>query len=118
MPTKDQTAIQLAQSHFRLDPAITRIFRLVHDDVDEMDPTEPIKLLMVNEATFPYGAKPLYFRSHPSTGIHYPLSLIDITPEEFDQLSQGSGEVRLPEGWRIDQEILRSPAAQIQKANT
>jgi hypothetical protein len=103
VPSKDSVAGLLARAHFKLEPGITRIFRLTGPDED--DSMEPIKLLEVNKRTVPVGIQPVQFGSHDASGIHYPSIIVDITPSEFQQVRKGT--LPLPHGWRLDKEYSR-----------
>jgi hypothetical protein len=109
MPTKDQVAFDLAQSHYVVEPGITQIFRLIND-VHEDRPDEPIKLLEVSEYSLPVGIMPVYF--HASAEFAYPSAIVEITPAEFVRLVHEGGDLRLPAGWRIGERIERSQAFQ------
>jgi hypothetical protein len=109
MPTRAEVADQLAQTHYAVEPGISHIFRVVIAGSGEDAPDEPIKLLEVNEDTLPYGVRPVYFRPHPSSGIVYPSAIIEITPAEFERLTRGDADIRLPDGWNIDRLIPRVP---------
>jgi hypothetical protein len=113
MPTKEEVAFRLAQSHYSVEPGIVRIHRLVRDDREDDDPTEPIKLLEVNEDSLPLGIRAVYFRAHPASGIIYPSSIVEVTPEEFEALSRGDGGLSLPTGWRLGDPIDRTPSVEI-----
>jgi hypothetical protein len=112
MPTKEEVAFRLAQSHFAVEPGISMIFRLLSEEARENEPREPVKLLEVNEDSIPVGIRPVYFRPHSASGIVFPSAIIEITPEEFDQLSRGDATHRLPPGWRIGYPIERSTSPQ------
>jgi hypothetical protein len=102
---KDDVADLLAQAHYSIEPAITEIYRVVRGGGKEADPNEPIKLLEVNSHTIPSGIVPVYFRSHPASGVYYPSEIIEVTPEEYAQLR--SNTMRLPDDWSIDKLIER-----------
>jgi hypothetical protein len=61
MPTKDETARELARKHFEAKGGLTRIFRLTGNIEVETNPGEPVKLLEVNANTVPSGIMPLHF---------------------------------------------------------
>ncbi len=84
-----------------MDDALRAVYRLVASNEDA--PDEPVKLLEVNEATVPIGVMPLYFGPHPASGLHYPLMIAAVTPEEFARLR--AGDLRLPDGWSLGQVI-------------
>jgi hypothetical protein len=104
IPTKDDVAIALAQAHYEGQPGLQAIYRLMRAD-DENDPQEPIKLLEVNEDTVAVGIQPVSFGPHPASGVHYPSVIVEVTPEEFQQIQQH--ELALPHDWRIGQPYAR-----------
>jgi hypothetical protein len=106
--TKDQVASALAQAHYRIESSIRHIVR-VRNATQEGDSAEPIKLLEVNDATIPSGILPVYFGPHESLGYTFPSIIIDVTPDEYDQLR--ACELTLPNGWEVGEEMARSDAA-------
>lgn len=101
MPTKEEVAAMLAQEHYEMDDALRAVYRLVAANEDA--PGEPVKLLEVNAETVPIGIMPLRFGPHPASGLHYPLVIAAVTPEEFGHLR--SGDLHLPDGWTLGQAI-------------
>ena len=57
----------------------------------------------MNENTVPSGIMPLQFGPAPSSGIHYSSVIVEVTPDEYSKLR--SGELKLPEGWTLGEEI-------------
>jgi len=107
LPSKENVAHRLAQSHFSIEPGMTQIFRIkCSSNTEEVDPFEPVKLLEVNSNTVESGIRPIHFGAHPAAGMLYPSVIIEITPAELAALSQGG--LRLPNGWLLDREIQRS----------
>jgi AMMECR1 domain-containing protein len=104
LPSKDSAAAKLANSHFDIESGMLRIFRLIGPE--ESNPTEPIKLLEVNKNTIAVGIDPLYFGSHSGSGIFYPSVIVEITPDEFEQLM--AGKLRLPDDWTMGQEYHKA----------
>lgn len=105
MPSKDQTAAELAQAHFSVEPDIIAIYRvLAHER--EQQPTEPVKLLEVNSRTPRAGIFPVLFGPDPVAGIHYASVVIEVTPEEYASLRRG--ELELPDGWVVGEELRRA----------
>ncbi len=102
---KDNTADELAQSHFSVEPDIVAIYRVVAAQ-RELQPSEPVKLLEVNRHTPSAGIRPVHFGPDPAAGIYHASVVIEVTPEEYEQLKRG--ELRLPEGWEIGQEYQRA----------
>ncbi len=105
MPTKDEEAMALAQTHYQVETGLTHVFRVVGDGAAEAMPTEPIKLLEVNEYTVPSGILPIHFGPSPASGLHYSMVILEVTPDEFRKIQ--SEELALPHGWRIGGPIPR-----------
>jgi hypothetical protein len=61
MPTKEEEAVALAQTHYKVETGLTHVFRIIGDGAAEAMPEEPIKLLEVNENTVPSGILPIQF---------------------------------------------------------
>ncbi len=102
---KDEIAKDLARKHYEIEPGTTRIFKLRDQpDVEQLSST-PIKLLELNIDTTPSGIMPLYFGPVPSSGIPYPSVIVEVTPDEFERIKVR--ELKLPEGWTIDEEYPR-----------
>ncbi len=107
--SRDAVARRLAHSHYRVDPAIEHIVRLVLPDGEQL-PTEPIKLLEVNSDTSMSGILPVYFGPHPDSGIFFPSVIVEVRPEEFARIQ--AGELGLPNGWRIGESYPKPPDGQ------
>ena len=103
MSEKNDEARQLAEKHYLLEAGMLRIFRLTAGAEAERNEAEPIKLLEVNESTIPAGIMPIQFGPAPALGVHYSSIILEVTPEEFDKID--SGELPLPAGWKIEEEI-------------
>jgi hypothetical protein len=101
-PSRDEVAKSLADSHREMDPGITLIYHLIAPE-REGDPTEPVKLLEVNQSSTASGILPVYFAPHPATGICYPSIVVELHPSEWEQLQ--SGQIALPNGWRLDKQL-------------
>jgi hypothetical protein len=106
--SKRAVAERLAEAHFIVDPAIERIFQLLSPPRKEKDPSEPIKLLEVNPHTTSDGIIPVFFGEHPKSGIFYPSIIVEITPEEFDEIERNPSS--LPNRWRLGGEIAKPEA--------
>src|SRR5215210_711372 len=102
MLTKDETARLLANAHFQLDEGVTHIFRVV--EPDEGNPLRPVKLLEVNPMTPEVGISPVGMSADPARGVFHPSVVIEVSPREFDRLQLG--ELTLPHGWRLGDELL------------
>jgi hypothetical protein len=107
--SKDEEALQLAQKHYQIEGGVTHIFRLTGEVGIENQPAEPIKLLEVNQNTVASGIMPIQFDAVPQSGIHYPSVIIEVTPEEYQQILKR--ELLLPRGWRIGYEIPKPNGA-------
>ncbi|HEY8751112.1 MAG TPA: hypothetical protein VIM11_24225 [Tepidisphaeraceae bacterium] len=107
--SKEAVALRLAQAHFSVEPGIAQIFRLLADAQLESAPNEPVKLLEVNQDTTADGIRPVFFGPHPASGIYCPSVIVEVTPEEFDQIQRGS--IKLPNKWRIGSEMPRPVVA-------
>ena len=107
MSDKESAARTLAELHYQFEPGMREIYRLLADDQTEQEPDEPIKLLEVNQDTIPSGIMPLGFDGIPASG-NYPTVIIQITPEEFDEVR--CGKLALPMGWQISPTPIPPPA--------
>lgn len=103
--SKDGVAVQLAEAHFRLEPEMGAIYRLLAPDGIEMREAEPVKLLEVNPNTPKNGIVPVYFGADTTSGIFFPSVIVEIHPDELQSLKEGS--LKLPNGWRIGPELRR-----------
>src|SRR3954453_12823569 len=106
MPSKDEAGNRLAHSHFGIEPGISRIFRIREAGANEERLNSSIKLLEVNADSFAVGIMPLLFGPAPSIGIPFPVTIVEITPDEFEKLQ--SGDLELPSGWTIAEELMRA----------
>jgi hypothetical protein len=95
-PSKDQVARELIDAHFRVEPALSRIYRIRSDK--EEDPLEPIKLLEINANTVATGSVDTFTfagtKEAPS-----PAIIAEVTPEEFEQIGK---QILLPTGWSLE----------------
>ena len=103
---KDEVAKRLASEHFQIEAGLTQIFRIIASPEVEFSDAEPIKLLEVNTATPASGVMPLYFGPAPACGILYPSVIVEVTPDEFEQIK--AHELKLPEGWAIGEELFNA----------
>ena len=102
---KEQFAKELADRHYRTEITTVSIHRLTAGEEKEAQPDEPIKLLEVNEEAIPSPSEllPLYFAPRPASGIPYPSIIIEVTPDEFQQIEKG--HLRLPNNWEIGTQL-------------
>src|SRR4051794_19641551 len=110
MQTKEEEAKTLAEMHYQVEAGVTQIFRLTGAAEIEVRPTEPIKLLEVNENTVPSGIMPIQFGPSPVSGLYYSSVILEVTPEEFQKIQ--NEELKLPNGWVVGDLIPRPPAEQ------
>jgi hypothetical protein len=100
MTDRIEVARRLARAHYTAEDGLVKVYLLVSGSESEAD---PIKLLEVNRSTVATGIMPLRFDPVPARGIPYPSIIVEVTPEEFQQIQ--SSALRLPDDWRIAQEI-------------
>ena len=105
MPNKDEVAIELAKKHYDIEIGLNLIFRIRGSTESEALPGEPIKLLEVNDNTVALGILPIHFGPNPGAGITFPSVIVEVTPDEFDQLR--TNRLQLPPGWQIGPLIPR-----------
>lgn len=105
MPAKDEVAKKLAAAHYSIEPGIIRIYQMREGEEAEALASTPIKLLEVNESTSPSGVMPLYFGPSPASGIPYSSVVLEVTPDEYEQIRRKV--LQLPAGWSIAQELPR-----------
>jgi hypothetical protein len=103
----DRAAVarELARKHYEVEAGLTQVFLITDRAQAEVVRSEPIKLLEVNANTVASGIMPLHFGPAPGSGIPYPSIIIEVTPDEFDKIQ--SNEMKLPEGWKIGEELPR-----------
>lgn len=106
---KAEVAERLVEAHYRIDPTLVLVRRLLASPEVEADPEEPIKLLEVNEAATANGIVPVFFGPHPQSGIIYPSLIVEITPEEYQHIL--SDPSILPHGWQLGESYERKAAA-------
>jgi hypothetical protein len=97
MHTKEEVARKLADAHYMVDLGITHIIRFKSTVEAEVSPSEPIKLLEVNENTIASGVMPIQFDALPTSGVPYPSVIIEVTPDEYRRIQ--AKELKLPDGW-------------------
>jgi hypothetical protein len=108
MWNRDDEARALAAAHYRVEPGITAIYRLVASPDIESRTEEPIKLLEINHGTIAAGIMPLEFGPVPAEGLHFATVIVEVTPEEFESIRRC--EMPLPQGWELGNQIP-NPAA-------
>lgn len=110
MESKEIVARRLAEAHYEIEPSIVLIVRLL-SPAEEPSPREPIKLLEVNPDTTRDGIRPVFFGPYPAAGISYPSVIIEVTPEEYEQVRREP--TMLPNEWRLGPEIARPLPANV-----
>jgi hypothetical protein len=96
MHAKDAAASRLIQWHFRVEPELREVYRIVVDNEGSQE--EPIRLLEVNGATVSTGSiEPFGFS--PTEEIPFRTVIAEITPEELEAVR--SNPETLPEGWSL-----------------
>ena len=108
MPDKNEEETVLAQKHYQLEAGMTSIFRLTQSVTYQVVPKEEIKLLEVNENTIPLGIMPIEFGPVSASGVHFPSIILEVTPDEYEKIK--AGELPLPNGWEIGEQIPRLEA--------
>ena len=83
--------------HFKVEPELREVYLIAPDDESSQD--EPIRLLEVNDATFPTGTIEVFVFS-PTDEIPFKTAIAEITPEEFEFFVRNPEA--LPEGWDIN----------------
>ncbi|HLJ12414.1 MAG TPA: hypothetical protein VKU82_14565 [Planctomycetaceae bacterium] len=109
MTAKDQAAVRLAHLHYATEPALVQVYRLRSEPAVEEPESEPVKLLEINPDTFPFGIMPLAFDAHPASGILFPSVIIEITPDEFQEIQ--AGNLQLPNHWQLG-DLIPPPLAE------
>lgn len=99
--SREDVARMLARAHSAIEPSITQVYRITKSHEKRAD--DPITLLEVNEATLRCGIVPVYFRAHPESGLDYPAEIVEVTPDEFEDIRNGT--LALPDGWAIGELI-------------
>jgi len=99
VPSKEDVATDLIQAHFQVEPHLTEVWRIRGEN--EGSPTEPIKLLEVNDATVATGSI-MPFSFAPTADVPYPTIIVEVTPEEFEAVK--SDPTKLPRGWSLNRE--------------
>jgi hypothetical protein len=103
---KDKQAQELAQRHYSTEEGVTDVIRFTQRVDIEVQREEPIKLLEVNANTAPSGIMPIQFAPSPGSGITYPTTIIEVTPDEYEQIR--IGQLRLPAGWENEEPIPKA----------
>ena len=49
---------------------------------------------------------PIEFGPAPASGVHFPSIILEVTPDEYEKIK--TGELVLPNGWEIGEEIPRA----------
>lgn len=103
MKSVDDEARLLAEKHYQIESGVREIVQLDQQVECELDRGKKIVLLEVNENTVPSGIVPIEFGPAPESGINYPSVIVEVTPEEFEQIK--TNELPLPNGWSLGNPI-------------
>jgi hypothetical protein len=96
MIAKDAAALRLIQWHFKVEPELREVYRILLNDEESQE--EPIRLLEVNAATVPTrSVEPFTFS--PTKEIPFRTVIAEVTPEEL--ASFRSNPKALPKGWSL-----------------
>ena len=96
MSDKDRVAEELIRWHFKVEPDLLRVYRVL--SAREEDPKEPIKLVEVNAAAASTGRLEA-FGFAPTVDFPFPTLIAEITPDELEELRARRG---IPEGWKLE----------------
>jgi hypothetical protein len=104
--TKGEAAHALVAWHFDHEPDLSHVIRFLGDD--EMNESEPIKLLEVNGATIATGRVDVYTFA-ASDSDPFPVAIAEVTPAEYERIRVHDPTIPLPRDWSLDcaQEIRR-----------
>ncbi len=103
MKNVDDEAKLLAEKHYQIESGVRDIIQLNQQVECEVVHGKKIALLEVNENTVPCGIVPIEFGPAPASGIHYPSVIVEVTPEEFEQIK--TNKLPLPDGWSLGSPI-------------
>ena len=93
---KDAAALCLIEWHFETEPELRTVYRILAEKEDSA--AEPIKLLEVNDGTYPTGTvEPFGFSG--TDEIPFRTVIAEITSEEFELLRDDRRA--WPEGWDL-----------------
>lgn len=106
MTDKEKQAVELAHRHYVLEEGLEAVYQLKPTNVAP-EGVKTIGLLEVNKDTIPSGVVPLFFG--PTKTYQYPTLIIEMTPDEFEQMKRGDDSVRLPPEWELGT-IIEKPA--------
>ncbi|HMR09205.1 MAG TPA: hypothetical protein PKA88_25670 [Polyangiaceae bacterium] len=109
MPSKDNAVRELVRHHFRIEPELRAVYRII--GAREQAPDEPIKLLEVNAATVATGSVDV-FTFGPTADMPFYVQIAEVTPEEYERLRTEAAA--LPHGWDLGsaEPFPRSAAAE------
>src|SRR5579862_407875 len=101
MESKQEAARKMAQYFYLVDEGTVCVFHLVSPTESDSD---PFKLLEINRNAVETGRiMPLGFDASPERGDPYPYVIVQVTPEEYQQIL--AGKLKLPDGWQVGEEI-------------
>ena len=88
----------MVQSHRDVEPNLRRIFFYRDPDGREVRLVE-----VVDGSPSADDVLPFRFAPDESRGVHYPVVIVELSPEEFERVEQG--ELPLPPGWTDREEL-------------
>lgn len=88
---------ELVDHWFDVDPGLQRVY---HFEIDSDDAHPTVLLLQVTTTTTPSPDDVLTFGFAPSKDFRFPMSVAQVTPEEWEHIQ--AGELQLPPGWDLD----------------
>ena len=97
MDARNDPAADAASRYFAADEDVSSIYRI--------EGAGAVALLVVNDATVPCGVMPLSFPPSRATGADYPLVVVELSPQEFEEVERGA--LDLPDGWSVADELPR-----------
>ncbi|MCP4109126.1 MAG: hypothetical protein GY749_26950 [Desulfobacteraceae bacterium] len=101
MKNREDAARYMVTDLFEMEDSVIEVLRVISEG--EESPNEPIKLLEVTEMTVKTGIIPVYFG--PSDDNPYPQVIIEITPDEYDDLK--SKKITLPYNWSVGELLYK-----------
>ncbi len=98
--TLEKTAKKLASSHRKNDEDMEAIYLAPDENNKEIRLVEVSKSVGNTGDILPFG-----FKARPDLGMPFPMVIVLVAPEEWDDLKKGNLE--LPESWNVTMEQLK-----------
>ncbi len=92
---RDSTAAFYARRHKETDPAISEIYYLPTGA-----PANEIRFVEVNRSTWTARPEPIDFGVDGGTDNEHKLIVLDVTPEQWQEIREGT--LPLPPGWTLE----------------